>query len=166
MPRKKSKIIESETENKTEEGVSSIASIYDLYPEFKELGDAEVERLSKLVRIRKDLLAIRKEELLHQERTRNLCTIDSAMSQFAAFLAPVRNFLAQLADHVQDIVPTLTPDEYRAIQRMVAEQTDLLAKRELVLSIESTRDRAEAETEHIKQSRRHAHRLAGERVHG
>lgn len=144
---------------------SGIASIYSLYPEFQELSDDDVERLSKIVRIRKDLLAIKKEELLHEERTRNLCTVDSAMSQFAAFLLPLRNFLGQLADYVQDIVPTMTPEQYRAIQKMVAEQTDLLAKRELTLSIESTRDKAEAESDRQKASRRHAHRLKGEKVH-
>lgn len=144
---------------------AGIASIYELYPEFRELSDDDVERLGKIVRIRKDLLAIKKEELLHEERTRNLCTVDSAMSQFAAFLLPLRNFLGQLADHVQDIIPSMTPAQYRAIQVMVAEQTDLLAKRELTLSIESTRDKAEAESDRQKASRRHAHRLQGEKVH-
>lgn len=144
---------------------TGLSSIYELYPEFRELSDDDVERLSKIVRIRKDLLAIKKEELLHEERTRNLCTVDSAMSQFAAFLLPLRNFLGQLADHVQDIIPDMNPQQYRAIQVMIAEQTDLLAKRELTLSIESTRDKAEAESDRQKAARRHAHRLHGEKVH-
>ena len=145
---------------------SGLESIYALYPEMRELSDDDVERLSKIVKIRKDLLAIKKEELLHEERTRNLCTVDSAMAQFGAFLLPLRDFLGSLADYVQDIIPDMTPAQYRAIQKMIAEQTDLLAKRELVLSIESTRDQADAATEHIKKSRRHAHRLAGEKIHG
>lgn len=130
-------------------------------PDFDHLSDDELERQQLILKIKKEWLAVEKESFTRMERERELCTISTALTAFAGFLQPVRDFLTGLPDFIQDIIPTMTPEQYSSIQDMVSEQTSRLAENQVHLTISSTRSEAEASSDIARNKRRRANLIKG-----
>lgn len=130
-------------------------------PNFEDMSSEELERQQLILKIKKDWLAVAKEEFVRMERENELCTISTALASFAGFLQPVRDFLSGLPDFIQDIVPSLTPNEYKAIQDMVSEQTERLAQNQVHLTISSTRQEAHAASDIARNKKRRANLIKG-----
>ena len=145
MPKKKTKVDEN------------IAGV----PDFDSMSDEELERQATILKLKKDWLAAEKELFSKAERERELCSIRTAIREFHKFLNPVRDFLLALPNIVQDLVPTLTPDEYMAIENEVAEQTNRLADNALHLTLESSRDEKDASTQIQRENQRRSNRING-----
>ena len=130
-------------------------------PNFEEMDDDELERQATILKLKKEWLAVSKESFTKLERERELCSIRTAIREFHKFLNPVRDFLLALPNIVQDLVPTLTPDEYMAIENEVAEQTNRLADNALHLTLESSRDEKDASTQIQRENQRRSNRING-----
>lgn len=145
MPKKKTKISENTG------GV----------PDFDSMSDEELERQATILKLKKDWLAAEKELFTKAERERELCSISTALREFHKFLNPFRDFLVALPNLVQDIVPQMTPEQYKAIENEIAEQTERLAANALHLTLESSRDEKDAATQIQRENQRRSNRING-----
>ena len=130
-------------------------------PNFEEMDDDELERQATILKLKKEWLAVAKESFTKLERERELCSISTAIREFHKFLNPVRDFLLALPNLVQDIVPQMTPEQYKAIENEIAEQTERLAANALHLTLESSRDEKDASTQIQRENQRRSHRING-----
>lgn len=130
-------------------------------PCFEEMSDEELDRQGKVLKLKKEWLTLKKEEFVHLERGRELCSISTALASFSNFLIHVRNFLVELPDLLQDIVPTMTPQQYETVQSMISEQTERLAQNQVHLTIASTRQEAELSSDIARAKRRRANIVRG-----
>ena len=127
----------------------------------EDMTSAELDRLTKITRLRKEIVTVRSLEFTQAEKERSVCSITSAMAQFNTFLLPIKDFLQGLPDAVSDIVSELTPTEYDAIQTLIYDQTEMLADRLLTFKLEDTRSASEAAGDMQREKKRKANRLAG-----
>ena len=95
-------------------------------PNFEEMDDDELERQATILKLKKEWLAVAKESFTKLERERELCSISTAIREFHKFLNPFRDFLVALPNLVQDIVPQMTPEQYKAIENEISRKTDTL----------------------------------------
>jgi hypothetical protein len=80
-----------------------------------------------------------------------LCRIDTALTEFDAFLREFVGFLDGLPDTIQTIIPQTTPVQYQAVQSLIETQLQRLAEHRLYLSIESNTAQQQAATEAKKE---------------
>ena len=130
-------------------------------PNFEEMDDDELERQATILKLKKEWLAVAKESFARAERERELCSISTAIREFHKFLNPFRDFLVALPNLVQDIVPQMTPEQYKAIENEIAEQTERLADNALHLTLESSRDEKDAATQIQRENQRRSNRING-----
>ena len=130
-------------------------------PDFEEMDDDELERQATIIKLKKEWLAVAKESFTKLERERELCSISTALREFHKFLNPFRDFLVALPNLVQDIVPQMTPDQYRNLENEISEQTERLAANTLHLTLESTREEHDAATQIQRENQRRSNRING-----
>ena len=130
-------------------------------PNFEEMDDDELERQATILKLKKEWLAVAKESFTKLERERELCSISTALREFHKFLNPFRDFLVALPNLVQDIVPQMTPDQYRNLENEISEQTERLAANTLHLTLESTREEKDAATQIQRENQRRSNRING-----
>lgn len=147
MPKKKT------TQEKTQGGV----------PDFESMSDDDLERQATILKLKKEWLATEKELFTKLERERELCNISTAIREFHKFLNPFRDFLVALPNLVNDIVPQMTPEQYKAIEDEISEQTTRLAENALHLTLESSRDEREQATQIQRENQRRSNRINGRR---
>ena len=75
-----------------------------------------------------------------------LCRIDTALSEFDAFLREFVGFLDGLPDTIQTLIPQTTPTQYKSVQELIETQLQRLAEHRLHLSIESNTSQQQANT--------------------
>ena len=105
-----------------------------------------VERRTAIARMRQLELSNEKEALVLEEKKRNVCRIDSALSAFDIFLADFVEMLVSLPDTIQGMVPGLLPTQYGQIQSFIDSQLQRLSQKRLYLAIESTAEASELAT--------------------
>lgn len=130
-------------------------------PDFDAMDDAELERQATILKLKKEWLAVSKESFVKLERERELCSISTAIREFHKFLNPFRDFLIALPNIVQDLVPSMTPDQYKNLENEIAEQTSRLAENALHLTLESTREEKDAATQIQRENQRRSNRING-----
>ena len=130
-------------------------------PDFEAMDAEELERQATIIKLKKEWLAVAKESFTKLERERELCSISTALREFHKFLNPFRDFLVALPNLVQDIVPQMTPEQYKAIEDEIAEQTARLAENTLHLTLESSRDEKDAATQIQRENQRRSNRING-----
>lgn len=130
-------------------------------PDFEAMSDEELERQATILKIKKEWLGVAKESFTKLERERELCSISTALREFHKFLNPFRDFLVALPNLVQDIVPQMTPEQYKALENEIAEQTERLAANALHLTLESTREEKDASTQIQRENQRRSNRING-----
>jgi hypothetical protein len=130
-------------------------------PNFEEMDDDELERQATILKLKKEWLAVAKESFTKLERERELCSISTALREFHKFLNPFRDFLVALPNLVQDIVPQMTPEQYRNLENEISEQTERLAANTLHLTLESTREEKDASTQIQRENQRRSNRING-----
>lgn len=130
-------------------------------PDFDTMSDEELARQKTILALRKEWLAVEKEAFTRLERERELCNISTALREFTRFLNPFRDFLVNLPNLVQDLVPEMKPDQYEKLTDQVAEQVNRLAQNALNLTLESTRDEKDAATDIAREDKRRSNRLHG-----
>ena len=128
-----------------------------------EMSAAAIDKELGQIKLERERLALAKDEILDMEKRRELCKISMALSQFNEFLLEFRDRILDLPDAISLIVPSISPSEYTAIQKLA---TDLIARmheKHLHLELTDTRTDAEACTEINKNKMRHAAKLNGEK---
>lgn len=130
-------------------------------PDFDSMSDEELERQATILKLKKDWLAAEKELFTKAERERSLCSIQTAIREFHKFLNPFRDFLVALPSLVQDIVPQMTPEQYKALEDEISEQTQRLAENALHLTLESTREEKDAAAQIQRENQRRSNRING-----
>ena len=130
-------------------------------PNFEEMDDDELERQATILRLKKEWLAVAKESFTKLERERELCSIQTAIREFHKFLNPFRDFLVALPSLVQDLIPQMLPEQYKALEDEIAEQTMRLAENALHLTLESSRDEKDASTQIQRENQRRSNRING-----
>jgi hypothetical protein len=118
------------------------------------LSDREIERRTKLAKLRQLELNVEKDALALEDKKGNLCRIDLALSEFDAFLKDFVQMMLQFPDIVQKMVPSTNPDEYRALQNFIDETIQRLGERRLHLAIESTSEERRLVCESVHESQR------------
>lgn len=145
MPRKKTKI---------DENIGGV-------PDFDSMSDEELERQATILKLKKDWLAAEKELFTKAERERSLCSIQTAIREFHKFLNPFRDFLVALPSLVQDLIPQMLPEQYKALEDEISEQTQRLAENALHLTLQSSRDEKDAATQIQRENQRRSNRING-----
>ena len=130
-------------------------------PDFESMDDEELERQALVLRLKKEWLNVAKESFTKMEREREHCTISTALREFHAFLNPFRDFLVALPNLVNDIVPQMTPEQYKAIEDEISAQTTRLAENALHLTIESSREEKDKATQIQRENQRRSNRING-----
>ena len=130
-------------------------------PNFEEMDDDELERQATILRLKKEWLAVAKESFTKLERERELCSIQTAIREFHRFLNPFRDFLVALPSLVQDLIPQMLPEQYKALEDEISEQTMRLAENALHLTLESSRDEKDAATQIQRENQRRSNRING-----
>lgn len=130
-------------------------------PDFESMSDEELERQATILKLKKDWLATEKELFTKLERERELCTISTAIREFHKFLNPLRDFLVALPNLLNDMVPQMTTEQYKAVEDEISEQTTRLAENALHLTLESSRDEKDASTQIQRENQRKSNRLHG-----
>ena len=97
-----------------------------------------VERRTAIARMRQMELSVQKDELALEEKKRNICRIDVALSEFDSFLADFAEMLIQMPDKLQTMIPAMDPKTYVEIQHFFDDQIQRLGKKRLDLAIDST----------------------------
>lgn len=117
-----------------------------------------VERRTAVAKMRQLELAVEKEELVLQEKKKNICRIDAALSEFDTFLSDFVEMLIGLPDTVQGIIPETTPEQYGELQAFIDSQIQRLSQKKLYLAIDSTSDEqamaTEAKNESIRKNQK------------
>ena len=130
-------------------------------PDFEAMSDEELERQATILKIKKEWLNVAKESYIKMERERELCTISTAIREFHKFLNPFRDFLVALPSLVQDIVPQMLPEQYKALEDEISEHTMRLAENALHLTLESSSDEKDASTQIQRENQRRSNRING-----
>ena len=106
----------------------------------------EVEHRTAIARMKQLELSVEKEAISLEEKKRNICRIDLALSEFDGLLAEFVVMLRNIPDRVQAIVPCLKPKQYKDLQTFINSQIDRMAEKRLHLTIESTDEEKKAAT--------------------
>lgn len=130
-------------------------------PDFESMDDGELERQATVLKLKKEWLAVAKESFTKLERERELCSISTAIREFHKFLNPFRDFLVALPNIVQDLIPQMTPQQYKALEDEISEQTKRLAENALHLTLESSREEKDAATQIQRENQRRSNRING-----
>lgn len=117
-----------------------------------------VEHRTAIARMKQLELAVEKEAIVLEEKKRNICRIDLALSEFDNLLSEFVVMLRGIPDKIQTIVPAMKPKQYKELQEFISSQIDRMSEKRLYLSIESTAEEKQAATaaknESIKKSSR------------
>jgi hypothetical protein len=97
-----------------------------------------VERRTAIAKMRSLELGVEKEYINLEERKKNICRIDAALSAFDEFLTDFVEMLRSLPDFVQSTIPATTPTQYSAIEAHIDQQLQRLSQKRLYLAIDST----------------------------
>ena len=104
-----------------------------------EVSPEEVERRTAFARMRQLELSVLRDELALSDRAGELCRIDTALSEFDAFLVDFVRLLRQIPDKVQETMPATTPTQYGELQSFIDSALQRLSAKRLHLTIESTK---------------------------
>ena len=126
------------------------------------LSDRDIERRTKLAKLKQLELTIEKDALALEDKKGNLCRIDLALEEFNTFLKEFVQMILQFPDIVQKIVPSTTPDEYRALQDFIDENIQRLRVKQIHLAIESTAEEKRLVSESTYQSKQKSMKLQKE----
>ena len=126
-----------------------------------EISIGEIEKRTAFAKMQQLELSVEKERLALDDKARNLCRIDLALSEFDTFLVDFVQMLDQLPDKIQAIVTELTPDQYQKIQNLIEEQIHRMGEKRLHLALESTKSEREKASEIVNKSRRKSAKLQG-----
>lgn len=127
--------------------------------EYSSLSQSEVERRTAIAKLRQLELSNAKEELNLEERKRNICRIDAALSAFDAFLVDFVEMLVSIPDKVQSTIPECSPEQYADMQGFIDGQIQRLSQKRLYLAIESTTEERAAATEAKVESQKKSTKL-------
>ena len=111
------------------------------------LTDDEVQRRTAIAKMRSLELSVERDYLTLEEKKKNICRIDAALSAFDEFLVDFVQMLNDLPDKVQSTIPSCTPEQYSEIQSFIDSQLQRLANKRLYLAIESTDEEKAMATE-------------------
>ena len=124
-----------------------------------ELSDREIERRTKIAKLKQLEIAVEKDALALEDKKGNLCRIDMALSEFDIFLKDFVQMLKQIPDFVQKIIPDTNPDQYRTIQNFIDENIQRMGQKRLYLAIESTAEERRQITESTYESKKKSTKL-------
>lgn len=124
-----------------------------------ELSDREIERRTKIAKLKQLEIAVEKDALALEDKKGNLCRIDMALSEFDTFLKDFVQMLKQIPDFVQKIIPDTNPDQYRTIQNFIDENIQRMGQKRLYLAIESTAEERRQITESTYESKKKSTKL-------
>ena len=117
-----------------------------------------VEHRTAIAKMKQLELAVEKDIISLEEKKRNICRIDLALSEFDNLLSEFVVMLRGIPDKIQTIVPAMKPKQYKELQEFISSQIDRMSEKRLYLSIESTAEEKQAATaaknESIKKSSR------------
>lgn len=117
-----------------------------------------VEHRTAIAKMKQFELAVEKDIISLEEKKRNICRIDVALSEFDGLLSEFVAMLRNIPDKVQSVVPSMKPKQYKELQSFISSQIDRMSEKRLYLSIESTAEEKQAATaaknESIKKSSR------------
>ena len=116
------------------------------------LSPVEVERRTAIAKMRQLELGVEKEYINLEERKKNICRIDSALSAFDEFLTDFVEMLRSLPDFVQSTIPATTPKQYATIESHIDQQIQRLSQKRLYLAIDSTSEEKARATAQKKES--------------
>jgi hypothetical protein len=102
------------------------------------LSDREIERRTKIAKLRQLEINVEKDALALEDKKGNLCRIDLALSEFDNFLRDFVEMMKQFPDFVQKTVKSTNPDEYKVLQDFIDDNIQRMGQRRLYLAIEST----------------------------
>lgn len=124
-----------------------------------ELSDREIERRTKIAKLKQLEIAVEKDALALEDKKGNLCRIDMALSEFDTFLKDFVQMLKQIPDFVQKIIPDTNPDQYRTIQNFIDDNIQRMGQKRLYLAIESTAEERRQITESTYESKKKSTKL-------
>lgn len=102
------------------------------------LTDREIERRTKIVKLRQLEINVEKDALALEDKKGNLCRIDLALAEFDNFLRDFVEMIKQFPDFVQKTVKSTNPDEYKILQDFIDDNIQRMGQKRLYLAIEST----------------------------
>lgn len=124
-----------------------------------ELSDREIERRTKIAKLKQLEIAVEKDALALEDKKGNLCRIDMALSEFDTFLKDFVQMLKQIPDFVQKVIPDTNPDQYRTIQAFIDDNIQRMGQKRLYLAIESTAEERRQITESTYESKKKSTKL-------
>lgn len=124
-----------------------------------ELSDREIERRTKIAKLKQLEIAVEKDALALEDKKGNLCRIDMALSEFDTFLKDFVQMLKQIPDFVQKVIPDTNPDQYRTIQAFIDDNIQRMGQKRLYLAIESTAEEKRQITESTYESKKKSTKL-------
>lgn len=104
----------------------------------EQLSDREIERRTKLAKLKQLELSVEKDALALEDKKGNLCRIDLALAEFDNFLRDFVEMIKQFPDFVQKTVKSTNPDEYKILQDFIDDNIQRMGQKRLYLAIEST----------------------------
>lgn len=115
-----------------------------------------VEHRTAIARMKQLELAVEKEAIVLEEKKRNICRIDLALSEFDNLLSEFVVMLRGIPDKIQTIVPAMKPKQYKELQEFISSQIDRMGEKRLYLAIESTAEEKQAASDVVRESTRKA----------
>lgn len=122
---------------------------------------AIVEHRTAIARMMQLELAVEKDRLSLEEKKRNICRIDLALSEFDGLLSEFVTMLKTIPDKMQSICPAMNPKQYKEVQNFINNQLERLSQKRLYLAIESTAEEKQAASEVTRKSVRKAAKIKG-----